>query len=64
MDANIAIDKLIKILEETKLDAERHDKQQKAAGTRVRKSLQTLKSEIDTVRKGILEDQKVWATKE
>ena len=60
MKATEAIDKIIGKLEEAKGDAERHDKEQRAAGTRLRKTLQGLKGELDDVRKGVLADQKSW----
>lgn len=60
MKAVETIEMIIKALEAAKMDAERHDKQQKAAGTRLRKALQGVKGSVDGVRKGILEDQKSW----
>ena len=62
MEQNIVtkIEALIASLEEAKADAERHDKQQKAAGTRLRGTLQGIKKSADLVRKDILAEQKSW----
>ena len=52
------IQNLINELEAAKDDAMRHDKGQKAAGTRLRGTLQGVKKYADALRKDILADQK------
>lgn len=52
------IDSMIATLDALKADAEKHDKGQKAAGTRVRKAMQDIKSTAQDVRAKVLADQK------
>lgn len=52
------IDTMIATLDALKADAEKHDKGQKAAGTRVRKAMQDIKSTAQDVRAKVLADQK------
>ena len=49
------IEQMIEMLEEIKVDAAKSDKGQKAAGTRVRKSLQEIKVLAQSERKAIQE---------
>lgn len=58
MSVSQQIDTMIATLDALKADAEKHDKGQKAAGTRVRKAMQDIKSTAQDVRAKVLADQK------
>lgn len=58
MSVSNQIDAMIKNLENLADDVEKHDKGQKAAGTRIRAAMQTVKAEAQEVRKAVLGDQK------
>lgn len=58
MSASTQLQTMIDNLEALKPDAEKHDKGQKAAGTRVRQAMQALKAEAQTLRGSVLDDQK------
>lgn len=58
MSVTQQIDTMIATLDALKADAEKHDKGQKAAGTRVRKAMQDIKATAQDVRAKVLTDQK------
>jgi len=58
MKATERLQAMIDNLETLKADADRHDRGQKAAGTRVRKAMQTLKADANTLRAEVLTAQK------
>ena len=57
MSVTQQIDTMIATLDALKADAEKHDKGQKAAGTRVRKAMQDIKATAQDVRAKVLTDQ-------
>tara|TARA_Y100000310_G_scaffold164863_2_gene164612 strand:- start:7157 stop:7342 length:186 start_codon:yes stop_codon:yes gene_type:complete len=58
MSAAASVQAMIDNLEALKADAEKHDKGQKAAGTRVRTAMQGIKADAQTLRGLVLADQK------
>ncbi len=58
MSAAAQVQTMIDNLEALKGDAEKHDKGQKAAGTRVRVAMQAVKADAQTLRTSVLADQK------
>ena len=58
MSVTQQIDTMIATLDALKADAEKHDKGQKAAGTRVRKAMQDIKATAQDVRAKVLTAQK------
>jgi hypothetical protein len=64
MKATEFVESMIETLQEVQKDAEKHDKGQKAAGTRVRKAMQGLKTDAQELRKLVLEGQKKAAEAE
>ena len=55
MSVTQQIDTMIATLDALKADAEKHDKGQKAAGTRVRKVMQEIKAAAQEIRAQMLE---------
>lgn len=62
MSATTKIQQMINTLTETLKDAEKADKGNKAAGTRVRATAQTIKSECQNLRAEVLSSQKTTTT--
>lgn len=58
MPVSDAIQKMIDDLTEAKADAEKHDKGQFAAGTRLRKAMQGMKTAAQDVRLTVVEERK------
>lgn len=58
MSVSTEIQSMITHLTELQSDVEKHEKGQKAAGTRIRKAMQEVKASAQTVRAKVLEDQK------
>ena len=57
MSVETKVDELIELLTAAKVDAAKHDKGVNAAGTRVRKTMQSIKSAAQDVRKQVQADR-------
>lgn len=58
MSVKSQVQKMIQDLTVLEEDIDRHEKGQKAAGTRIRKAMQTVKTQAQEVRGTVMEDQK------
>lgn len=61
MSATSQIDAMIQKLTDLKKDADKLDRGQKAAGTRIRKAMQEIKADAQNLRTTVLEAQKAAA---
>jgi hypothetical protein len=57
MSVETKVDELIELLTAAKVDAAKHDKGNSAAGTRVRKAMQTLKGSAQDIRVQVQADK-------